>query len=72
LLQQSLITGNNERSTPLGYRLVLRPERSDFEVGEEARVHFDSPFEDAEAWITFEREGIIEQRRQRAQRATTW
>lgn len=51
-----------------GYRLSLVADKPMFAVGDSARVHFDSPFKDAEAWITVEREGILEQRRQRATR----
>ncbi len=36
--------------------------------GSVARVHFVSPFDDAEAWIKVEREGILEERRQRTVR----
>jgi uncharacterized protein YfaS (alpha-2-macroglobulin family) len=52
----------------LGYRLPLTAEQSKVSVGDEARVHFDSPFRRAEAWITVEREGILERRRQRVTR----
>ncbi|MGE5731762.1 MAG: alpha-2-macroglobulin family protein, partial [Gemmatimonas sp.] len=55
-------------TAPLGYHVVLTAEKSRVSVGEMARVHFDSPFRDAEAWITVEREGILEQRRQRVTR----
>ncbi|HEU4786275.1 MAG TPA: alpha-2-macroglobulin family protein, partial [Gemmatimonadaceae bacterium] len=52
----------------LGYRLPIRAEDATLSAGDMARVRFDSPFDSAEAWITVEREGIIEQRRQRATR----
>src|SRR5262249_38598497 len=48
-----------------GYYLPLTLERAALSVGETASVHFNSPFADAEAWITVEREGVVEQRRQR-------
>jgi len=51
-----------------GYRLSLKPDRPRYKVGDVAHVHFDSPFANAEAWITVEREGILEQRRQRVRR----
>jgi hypothetical protein len=55
-------------STPIpdGYRLALSADRMRWSVGDVARVHFQSPFDDAEAWITLEREGVLEQRRQHA------
>jgi hypothetical protein len=40
-------------------------------VGDTARVLFASPFTDAEAWVTVEREGIIEERRFRITSGTT-
>ena len=39
------------------------PDRTTYVVGDTATVLFASPFTGAEAWITVEREGIIEQRR---------
>ena len=39
------------------------PDRSRYSVGDTATVLFASPFTDAEAWVTVEREGLIEQRR---------
>ena len=41
------------------------PDRSRYAVGDTAKILFASPFTDAEAWVTVEREGIIEQRRLR-------
>ncbi|MBA2685930.1 MAG: Ig-like domain-containing protein [Gemmatimonadaceae bacterium] len=38
-------------------------DRTSYVVGDTATVLFASPFTDAEAWITVEREGLIEQRR---------
>ena len=51
-----------------GYQILLKPDQPRYTVGDVAHVHFDSPFADAEAWITIEREGILEQRRQRVRR----
>jgi len=56
------------RAPPGGFRLVLVADSTKLAVGDVAHVRFDSPFRDAEAWITIEREGIIEERRQRASR----
>ena len=56
------------RTPPGGFRLMLTADSARFAPGETAHVHFDSPFRDAEAWITVEREGIIEERRQRVAR----
>jgi len=39
------------------------PDRTNYVVGDTATVLFASPFTGAEAWITVEREGVIEQRR---------
>jgi hypothetical protein len=41
------------------------PDRQTYEVGDTATVFFASPFTDAEAWVTIERERIIESRRVR-------
>ena len=51
-----------------GYQLAITADTALLSVGDRARVHFQSPFADAEAWITIEREGVIDQRRQRARR----
>lgn len=51
-----------------GFRLVLTADKPRLKTGEISRVHFDSPFDDADAWITIEREGILDQWRQRARR----
>ena len=39
------------------------PDKTHYSVGDTAHVLLASPFVNAEAWITVEREGIIEQRR---------
>jgi hypothetical protein len=46
-------------------------DRDRYGVGDTALVLFASPFTDAEAWVTVEREGIIEQRRVRITSGTT-
>jgi Large extracellular alpha-helical protein len=45
------------------FKMDLVPDRSRYSVGDTATVLFASPFTDAEAWVTVEREGLIEQRR---------
>lgn len=44
------------------YHLALVADRGELEVGKQARVAFDSPFDEADAWVTVERESVIEQR----------
>lgn len=46
-------------------------DRARYTVGDTATVLFASPFTDADAWITVEREGLIEQRRLRLTSGTT-
>ena len=45
------------------FKMDVIPDRTRYSVGDTATVLFASPFTNAEAWITVEREGIIEQRR---------
>lgn len=53
-------------------RMDVIPDRARYAPGDTATVLFASPFTDAEAWVTVEREGLIEQRRIRvADGATT-
>lgn len=47
------------------FKMDVIPDKSRYAVGDTATVLFASPFTDAEAWITVEREGLIEQRRLR-------
>ena len=47
------------------------PDRPRYSVGDTATVLFASPFTNAEAWITVEREGMIEQRRLRITSGST-
>ena len=47
------------------FKMDVIPDKTTYAVGDTATVLFASPFTDAEAWITVEREGIIEQRRLR-------
>jgi uncharacterized protein YfaS (alpha-2-macroglobulin family) len=47
------------------------PDRTRYSVGDTATVLFASPFTDAEAWVTVEREGVIEQRRMRLTSGST-
>ena len=53
------------------FRMDVVPDRSRYSVGDTATVLFASPFTDAEAWVTVEREGLIEQRRMRIESGTT-
>ena len=45
------------------FKMDVVPDRSRYSVGDTATVLFASPFTDADAWVTVEREGLIEQRR---------
>ena len=45
------------------FKMDVIPDRTRYAVGDTATVMFASPFTNAEAWITVEREGLIEQRR---------
>ncbi len=47
------------------FKMDVVPDRSRYAVGDTATVLFAAPFTNAEAWITVEREGLIEQRRMR-------
>jgi len=45
------------------FKMDVVPDRSRYSVGDTATVLFASPFTNAEAWVTVEREGVIEQQR---------
>ena len=45
------------------FKMDVIPDRSRYAVGDTATVMFASPFTNADAWVTVEREGLIEQRR---------
>ena len=45
------------------FKMDVVPDKSRYSVGDTATVLFASPFTDADAWVTVEREGLIEQRR---------
>jgi uncharacterized protein YfaS (alpha-2-macroglobulin family) len=47
------------------FKMDVVPDRARYQVGDTAMVMLASPFTDAEAWVTVEREGLIEQRRLR-------
>src|SRR5438309_3958676 len=47
------------------FKMDVIPDKDRYQVGDTATVLFASPFTNAEAWITVEREGLIEQRRMR-------
>jgi hypothetical protein len=53
------------------FKMDVIPDKSRYSVGDTASVLFASPFTDAEAWITVEREGLIEQRRMRLTSGST-
>jgi alpha-2-macroglobulin len=53
------------------FKMDVIPDRPRYDVGDEATVLIASPFTDAEAWVTVERERIIEQRRVRLTSGTT-
>ena len=53
------------------FKMDVVPDRTRYSVGDTATVLFASPFTDAEAWITVEREGLLEQRRLRIASGTT-
>ena len=50
------------------FHLAVTSDEKNLRPGSVAHVHFTSPFDSAEAWIKVEREGIFEERRQRAVR----
>jgi uncharacterized protein YfaS (alpha-2-macroglobulin family) len=45
------------------FKMDVVPDRTRYAVGDTATVLFASPFTNAEAWITVEREGLLQQRR---------
>ncbi len=53
------------------FKMDVIPDRTRYAVGDTATVLLASPFTDAEAWITVEREGLIEQRRLRLSAGAT-
>ncbi|AHG93764.1 alpha-2-macroglobulin domain protein 2 (plasmid) [Gemmatirosa kalamazoonensis] len=53
------------------FKMDVIPDRQRYSVGDTATVLFASPFTNAEAWITVEREGLIEQRRLRITSGST-
>jgi alpha-2-macroglobulin len=53
------------------FKMDVIPDRTRYAVGDTATVLFASPFTNAEAWITVEREGVIEQRRLRLTSGST-
>ncbi|HEX2450928.1 MAG TPA: alpha-2-macroglobulin family protein, partial [Gemmatimonadales bacterium] len=53
------------------FKMDVIADRASYAVGDTATVLFASPFTDAEAWITIEREGLIQQRRLRITSGTT-
>jgi uncharacterized protein YfaS (alpha-2-macroglobulin family) len=53
------------------FKMDVIPDKKRYSVGDTATVLFASPFTNAEAWITVEREGIIDQRRIRITSGST-
>ena len=53
------------------FKVDVIPDKTRYSVGDTATVLFASPFTGAEAWITVEREGLIEQRRMRLESGST-
>ncbi len=53
------------------FKMDVIPDKQRYSVGDIATVLFASPFTNAEAWITIEREGLIEQRRIRITSGST-
>jgi uncharacterized protein YfaS (alpha-2-macroglobulin family) len=53
------------------FKMDVVPDRSRYAIGDTATVLFASPFTSAEAWVTVEREGLLQQRRLRIASGTT-
>jgi uncharacterized protein YfaS (alpha-2-macroglobulin family) len=53
------------------FKMDVVPDRTRYDVGDTATVLFASPFTNVEAWVTIEREGLIDQRRLRLTSGTT-
>ncbi len=53
------------------FKMDLVPDKTRYSVGDTATVLFASPFTGAEAWVTIEREGLLEQRRLRLTSGST-
>jgi uncharacterized protein YfaS (alpha-2-macroglobulin family) len=53
------------------FKMDVIPDRARYTVGDTATVLFASPFTNAEAWITVEREGLLQQRRLTIRSGTT-
>ncbi len=53
------------------FKMDVIADRAKYAVGDTATVLFASPFTDAEAWITVEREGLLQQRRLTIRSGTT-
>jgi len=53
------------------FKMDVVPDKSRYSVGDTATILFASPFTNAEAWVTVEREGLIDQRRLRITSGST-
>jgi uncharacterized protein YfaS (alpha-2-macroglobulin family) len=53
------------------FKMSVIADKQRYSIGDTATIMFASPFTDAEAWITVEREGLLEQRRMRVTSGST-
>ncbi|MGH7644685.1 MAG: Ig-like domain-containing protein, partial [Gemmatimonadales bacterium] len=53
------------------FKMDVIPDKTRYTVGDTATILLASPFTDAEAWVTVEREGLMEQRRLRLTSGST-
>jgi uncharacterized protein YfaS (alpha-2-macroglobulin family) len=53
------------------YRLALAADRRRYSVGDTAQILVTSPFDSADAWVTVERESVLEQWHQRVTKGAT-
>jgi uncharacterized protein YfaS (alpha-2-macroglobulin family) len=53
------------------FKMSVIADKQRYSIGDTATLMFASPFTDAEAWITVEREGLLEQRRMRVTSGST-
>ncbi|HEV8195654.1 MAG TPA: MG2 domain-containing protein [Gemmatimonadales bacterium] len=53
------------------FKMDVIPDKTRYSVGDTATILFAAPFTNAEAWITVEREGLLQQRRMRITEGAT-
>ncbi len=59
------------RPSPTALRITTANRKdTPYALGDTAHLSFDSPFANADAWITYEREGVLEQRTIRVRKGT--